>query len=319
MIAADSTVGAAAWPRFPVDGWDQTAATLHMWTQVVGKVRLALAPAENHYWHVPLYVATRGLTTSPIPYGSEHFEIGLDFVGHKFELITSWGPGRSLPLSPRSVADFHTEVMSALRDLGVDVRIWPTPVEVAEPIPFAQDHAHASYDPAAVEAFWRVLVRADHIFKAFRGRFLGKSSPVHFFWGGFDLAVTRFSGRRAPMFSGPSLNVNPHVMHTSYSHEVCSAGFWPGNADVAPMFYCYAVPEPAGFREAVVARGGASYSEALGEFVLPYEVVRSAERSDDTLLNFLQESYAAAADLGGWDRVLLEQSPPCMCDVDGEK
>jgi hypothetical protein len=319
MMTAPSSIASSAWPRFPVDGWDQTAATLHMWTQVVGKVRLALAPPQNHYWHVPLYVSTRGLTTSPIPYGSELFEIAFDFVAHQLELTTSWGPTRSLPLSSRSVADFYAQVMAALRELGVQVRIWPTPVEVPEPIPFEQDQTHASYDPAAAEAFWRVLVHADQTLKVFRGQFLGKASPVHFFWGGFDLAVTRFSGRRAPMFSGASLNVNPHVMHVSYSHEVCSAGFWPGNADVPPLFYCYAVPEPPGFPDARVAPAGASYNAALGEFVLPYAVVQSSTRPDETLLGFLQDSYSAAAGLGGWDRALLEHMPPCLCDVDGEK
>jgi len=318
MIAAQSSIGTAAWPRFPVDGWDQTGATLHLWTQVVGKVRLALTPPQNHFWHSPLYVAKRGLSTSPIPYESELFEIGFDFVSHRLELTTSWGASRSLPLSSRSVADFYADVMATLHDLGIDVRIWPRPVEVAEPIPFAQDHVHATYDPAAAEAFWRVVVRTDQVFKEFRGRFLGKSSPVHFFWGGFDLAETRFSGRRAPMWDGPTLKVNAHVMHASYSHEVSSAGFWPGNESAPPMFYCYAVPEPPGFREAVVKPEGAVYSEALGEFVLPYEVVRAADSPDETLLTFLQDSYSAAADLGGWDRVLLEQSPACLCDT-GEK
>jgi hypothetical protein len=306
----------AAWPRFPVEGWAQTGATLQLWTQIVGKIRLALAPPQNHFWHSTLYVSTRGLSTLPVPYGSEQFEIRFDFVSHRLELTTSWGASRSVPLSSRSVADFYADVMATLHDLEIDVRIWPSPVEVAEPIPFDQDHVHATYEPVAAEAFWRAVLRADHVFKVFRGRFLGKSSPVHFFWGGFDLAATRFSGRRAPMWDGPSLNVNPHVMHASYSHEVISAGFWPGNDSAPPMFYCYAVPEPPGFREAVVRPAEAAYSQALGEFVLPYDVVRASDSPDETLLNFLEDSYAAAADLGGWDRALLEQTPPCVCDAE---
>jgi Family of unknown function (DUF5996) len=308
-------VEAAAWPRFPVAGWEQTGPTLHLWTQVVGKIRLALSPPINHYWHVPLYVDARGLTTSPIPYGAELFEIGFDLVDHRLWISTSWGPTRWLPLGPRSVADFYAEVLGALRGLGVDVRIWARPVEVADPIPFAQDHVHAAYEPAAAHAFWRALVQADRVFKQFRGRFLGKCSPVHFFWGAFDLAVTRFSGRRAPMWNGPVLNVHPHVMHESYSHEVSSAGFWPGDRDTPPVFYSYAVPEPAGYREAAVRPTVATYHAGLGEFLLPYEVVRTADRPDEALLGFLQSTYEAAADLGGWDRPLLEERPPCACDT----
>jgi hypothetical protein len=209
--------------------------------------------------------------------------------------------------------------MAALRGLGVEVRIWTRPVEITDPIPFEQDHVHAAYDAAAAHTFWRILIQVDRVFKQFRGRFLGKSSPVHFFWGAFDLAVTRFSGRRAPMWSGTALNVNPHVMHASYSHEVSSAGFWPGDANTPPVFYSYAVPEPAGFSSAsaAVRPAEAAYNQQMGEFVLPYAAVRTAEQPDGVLHEFLQTTYAAAADLGGWDRPLLEESPPCQCDLEG--
>jgi hypothetical protein len=297
----------SAWPTFPVDGWDSTAPTLHRWTQIVGKIRMALTAPLNHYWHVTLYVSTRGLTTSPIPYGSELFEIEFDFLAHELRLATSWGPIGAVPLRPRSIADFYADVLTALAKLDIAVPIWPTPVEVPDPIPFAQDHVHASYDPAAAQAFWRVLMRADSVFKVFRGGFLGKSSPVHFFWGGLDLAVTRFSGRRAPPFTGASFNVNPRVMQESYSHEVSSAGFWPGNQSVPPLFYSYAVPGPDGFAAAQVAPKGALWSPDLGEFVLPYAVVQAADEPDQALLSFLQSTYAAAADLGHWDRAALER------------
>jgi hypothetical protein len=215
------------------------------------------------------------------------------------------------------VADFYAEVMAALHSLGIEVTIWTHPVEIADPIPFEQDHVHAAYDAAAAHTFWRVLVQVDRVFKQFRGQFLGKSSPVHFFWGAFDLAVTRFSGQRGPMWSGTALNVNPHVMHASYSHEVSSAGFWPGDDSAPPVFYSYAVPEPPGFAAAAVGPAEATYSQQMGEFVLPYAAVRAAERPDAALGEFLESTYAAAADLGGWDRPLLEESPRCMCDVEG--
>ena len=289
--------------------------TLHMWTQIVGKIRLALTPPLNHFWHSALYVSARGLTTSPIPYGDELFEMEFDFIDHRLTLTTSWGPKDAVQLSARSVADFYADVMAALTRLGIDVRINTRPVEVPETVRFDQDPVHASYDPATAHTMWRILVRIDHVLKLFRGRFLGKCSPVHFFWGGFDMAVTRFSGRRAPMWDGPTLNVHPHVMHESYSHEVSSAGFWPGNASVPPVFYSYAVPEPAGFRDAAVGPNGASYSPELGEYVLPYAVVQASDRPDDALLEFLQTTYAADADLGHWDRVLLEKRPACACNV----
>jgi hypothetical protein len=306
---------AEAWPSLPPKTWPETQATLHRWTQVVGKLRLELSPPQNHYWHTTLYVSTRGLTTSPIPYGSELFQVDFDFLDHRLLIDTSWGRSEQVALEPRSVADFYTEVMAALRRLGIQVRIWTHPVEMPNPIPFEQDTALAAYDPAAAYAFWRVLVQVDHIFKQFRGRFLGKSSPVHFFWGAFDLAVTRFSGRRAPMWKGQVLNVHPHVMHESYSHEVSSAGFWPGNASAPPLFYSYAVPEPAGFRDASVAPSAATYSSEMGEFVLPYEAVRTSNRPDEALMSFLEGTYTAAADRGGWDRPLLEERPACACNT----
>ena len=312
-MSTQSRTAPVAWPRFPVEAWQLTYPTLQLWTQIVGKVRLSLSPRQNHFWHVPLYVSTHGLTTSAMPYGAELCEIEFDFVNQELVFNTSWGPRRVLPLRARSVADFYADVMATLRELGMEVTIWPMPVEIAEPIRFDQDQIHASYDPAAAEAFWRVLVRADHVFKRFRGQFLGKSSPSHFFWGSFDLAVTRFSGQRAPMFTGPTVNVNPHVMHESYSHAVSSAGLWPGDESTPPLFYSYAVPEPPGFAEAAVAPSGASYSAAMREFVLPYEAVREADEPDEALLAFLQTTYAAAADRGGWDRVLLEETPPCTC------
>jgi hypothetical protein len=302
----------AAWPAPPED-WEPTRATLHMWTQIVGKIRLALAPPQNHFWHSTLYVTARGLTTSPMPYGSDLVQIDFDFVDHLLLILTSSGASQRVPLEPKSVADFYAEIMASLRGLGIEVSIYARPVEIPDPIPFAEDRVHAEYDPAAVHDFWRALIQADRVFKQFRGRFLGKSSPVHFFWGAFDLAVTRFSGRRAPMWSGQVVNVHPHVMHASYSHEVSSAGFWVGSG-APPMFYSYAVPTPSGFADAAVSPAQATWSSDMGEFLLPYDVVRASERPDETLLDFLQTTYAAAADLGDWDRVLLEQAPACACD-----
>jgi Family of unknown function (DUF5996) len=311
------TTTATAWPGLPDETWPATRATLHMWTQIVGKLRLALSPPQNHYWHSTLYVSARGLTTSPMPYGAELVQIDFDFLDHRLLIDTSWGARQQVALEPKSVADFYAEVMAALWTLGIEVAIWTRPVEIPDPIPFEEDRVHAAYDPAVAHAFWRVLIQVDRVFKQFRGRFLGKSSPVHFFWGGFDLAVTRFSGRRAPMWSGQVLNVHPHVMHESYSHEVSSAGFWPGAPSTPPMFYSYAVPQPPGFADATVQPSGAAYGQEMGEFILPYEVVRASDRPDETLTAFLQTTYNAAADLGGWDRPLLEESPPCLCDVEG--
>jgi hypothetical protein len=306
-----------AWPHFPTAGWEDTRPSLQRWSQIVGKVRMALTPPVNHYWHVPLYVSARGLTTSPIPYRSELFEIDFDFLSHQLDITTSWRCSESVPLRPTSVAEMYADIFTALRQLGIDMSISTRPVEIPDPIPFERDHAARAYDPMAAEAFWRVLIQADRVFGAFRGGFLGKSSPVHFFWGGFDLAVTRFSGRRGPMWDGPTLNVDPHVMHESYSHQVSSAGFWPGDSTAAPFFYSYAVPEPSGFRQALMP-AGVTYNEQLGEFLLPYQTVQASDDPGLTLLTFLRRTYDAAADLGSWDRTLLEERPPCACDAPGE-
>jgi hypothetical protein len=303
------SVGTDTWPSLPPEAWRDTYATLHMWTQVIGKVRLALAPRINHWWQVPLYVTSRGFTTSPIPYGTRTFQIDFDFLGHELRIETSAGDRRALALAPRSVADFYRETMAALRSLGIEVSIWTTPVEVQDPVPFEQDRAHAAYDPEYAQRFWRILVQADRVFKEFRSRFLGKVSPVHFFWGSFDLAVTRFSGRPAPAHPGAP-NVADVVTREAYSHEVSSCGFWPGGGGVdTPVFYAYAYPEPEGFRAYPIRPGEAHYSSELGEFLLPYHAVRAAAAPDEVLLAFLQSTYEAAADLGEWDRAALERAP----------
>ncbi len=300
---ADRTAQAKTWPALPLDQWRDTCTTLHMWTQVVGKVRLALAPFVNHWWHVPLYVTCRGLTTSPIPYGSRTFQIDFDFTDHRLVIQTSDGQTESMALGPRSVAEFYGEVMGRLRVLGLEVRIWTMPVEVPNPIPFEADREHGDYDPAFAHRFWRILVQADRILAAFRGRFVGKVSPVHFFWGSFDLAVTRFSGRPAP--ARPNAD---RVTREAYSQEVSSCGFWPGGSGIgSPAFYSYVSPEPPGFSEAPVRPRAASYSRELGEFILPYDDVRQADAPDEALLAFLQSTYEAAADLGRWDRASLDR------------
>jgi hypothetical protein len=294
------------WPELPVAAWRDTYATLHLWTQVVGKVRLARAPAVNHWWHVPLYLTARGLTTSPVPDGRRTFQIHFDFIDHALRIDTSDGGRRQLPLAPRPVADFYQDVIATLDALGVKVRIWTTPVEIADPVPFEKDHTHAAYDRNAAHACWRLLVQADRLLKAFRGRFVGKCSPVHFFWGSFDLAVTRFSGRVAPPHPGAP-NVADRVTREAYSHEVSSAGFWPGGGPVPePVFYAYAYPEPAGFAGAPVRPPGA-YSPDLREFLLPVSAVRRAPDPDATVRDFLQSTYEAAADLAKWDRAALER------------
>jgi len=299
-----------AWPSLPLAEWQESCATLHMWTQVVGKIRLARAPTINHWWQVPLYVTCRGLTTSPIPYGARSFQIDFDFVDHRLAIDASDGRREGFPLAPMAVAEFYHEVMGRLRSLGLEVRIWTTPVEVADPIPFEQDQVHAAYDPDHVRRFWRILVQADRLFTDFRARFLGKASPVHFFWGSFDLAVTRFSGRAAPAHPGAP-NVADAVTREAYSHEVSSCGFWPGGgAFDGPAFYAYAYPQPPGFPEAPVRPGGvAFYSREAGEFLLPYDAVRRADAPDAMLLEFLQSTYETAATLGGWDRAALERAP----------
>jgi hypothetical protein len=297
---------AAAWPDLSYPAWRDTAATLQLWTQIVGKVRLALTPWVNHGWQVALYVTARGLGTSPIPVGHEIFEIEFDFIGHQLVIRTSRGEERRLRLEPQTVADFYRRVLDLLNGLDVAVAINEMPNEVANPIRFSNDRTHASYDAGAAHAFWRALVQADRLFKLFRSGFLGKASPVHFFWGSFDLAVTRFSGRPAPLHPGGVPGLPDAVAREAYSHEVSSAGFWPGN-DAFPhaAFYSYAYPEPAGFRDRAVAPG-AYFDAGLGEFILPYDAVRDAAEPDALLLDFLSGTYAAAAETGGWDRAALE-------------
>jgi hypothetical protein len=294
------------WPELVVDEWKDTRDTLHMWTQIVGKVRMELTPLVNHWWNVPLYVSSRGLTTSFIPYGSGGFEMTFDFVDHALHLDTDQAERRSVALEPKTVAQFYEETMAVLGSLGIEVKILARPVEVEQAIPFAEDDVHASYDAKAVERFWHLLIQADRVLTDFRSRFVGKVSPVHVFWGGLDLAVTRFSGRTAPPHPGGAPNCGPWVMEEAYSHEVSSAGYFAGGG-VEGAFYAYAYPEPAGFADYAVAPAEAGYDPQLGEFLLPYEVVRTAPDPDAVLLDFLQTTYAAAADLGGWDRAALER------------
>jgi Family of unknown function (DUF5996) len=294
-----------AWPALPLSAWADTYATLHMWTQMVGKVRLALSPQVNHWWEVPLYVSARGLTTSPIPYGNGIFEIEFDFLNHNLNVITSGGKSSSIRLGPRAVADFHAEFMAMLRSLGIEARIWNMPVEIPDPIRFDQDRIHAAYDPDYAHSFWRILVTVDIIFKEFRSRFIGKVSPVHFFWGSFDLAVTRFSGRRAPERPGAD-----GITREAYSHEVISVGFWPGGGEVkGAAFYAYAAPQPAGFAGHPVRPPAAFYDQQMGEFLLMYDDVRTSESPRNALLNFCQSTYEAGADLGKWNRGELERQP----------
>jgi Family of unknown function (DUF5996) len=299
----------ALWPELAYQKWRATLITLQLWTQIVGKIRLALTPWLNHGWQVPLYVTSRGLGTSPIPAGQEILEMEFDFIAHRLMLHTSRGTERSLVLTPQSVAEFYRKLMSQLQDLGITVSIHDMPNEVADPTPFSRDDRHRSYDAAAVHEFWWVLIQADRLFKQFRTGFLGKASPVHFFWGSFDLAVTRFSGRRAPLHPGGIPGLPDAVAREAYSHEVSSAGFWPGN-DAFPTatFYSYAYPEPIGFRDREVTPG-ASFHEKLGEFILPYETVRRAPDPEHLVLDFLSRTYEAAADAARWDRAQLECRP----------
>jgi hypothetical protein len=296
-----------AWPELPYPAWRETCETLQLWTQVVGKIRLAQTPWLNHSWHVTLYVTARGLTTSPIPYGTRTFQIDFDFLDQKLRIDTSDGPRWEMPLQAQSVADFHAAVMAALDRLQLHVEIDEKPNEIQEAIPFSRDRVHATYDPEAAWHFWRVLVQADRVFKTFRTSFLGKCSPIHFFWGSFDLAVTRFSGRRAPRHPGGVPNLPDEIVQEAYSEEVSSAGFWPGGGAIAyPAFYSYAYPEPEAFRTRAIQPEAAFYSTDLGEFILAYAAVRTAANPDDTLLSFLQSTYDAAADAGKWDRAALE-------------
>lgn len=301
--------GSGVWPNLPLAEWQDTCETLHMWTQIVGKTRLALAPMVNHWWQVPLYVSARGLTTSAIPFNGRSFQVDFDFIDHNLLVRESGGGTRGIPLIARPVAEFYREYMAVLAALGLRVKIWPVPVEVPQPIPFTEDREHASYDPEYANRFWRALSQADRLLSDFRGQFIGKSSPVHFFWGSFDLAVTRFSGRPAPEHASVP-NTPDHVVREAYSHEVISAGWWPGGGPVAePAFYTYAYPEPPRFADAPVRPEGATYSREMGEFILPYETVRTALSPDDAVLEFLESTYVAGADLGGWERAALERVP----------
>jgi hypothetical protein len=278
---------------------------------MVGKTRLALSPMENHWWQVALYVTPRGLTTSPIPYGTRTFEVSFDFVDHRLVVRTSDGDTRMLPLQARPVADFYRDYRALLGSLGLDVHIWPVPSEIPDPIPFPDDHVHAAYDPDAAERCWRVLVQADRVLKRFRSRFIGKCSPAHFWWGAFDIACTRFSGRPAPTHPGGVPNLPDYVAREGYSHECISAGWWPGGGPLTePAFYAYAYPEPNGCPEAPIRPEAAYYHPDLHEWILPYEAVRTSPDPDATLLEFLQSTYAAAADLGAWDRAALERASP---------
>jgi Family of unknown function (DUF5996) len=297
------------WPALPLDFWKDTRDTLHMWTQIVGKTRMALTPTINHWWNVPLYVSARGLTTTAIPCVPRVFEVEFDFLDHQLRIDCSDGASRRLALAPRSVADFYAEYMSALASLGIEPRIWKMPVEVADPIAFDQDRTHAAYDRGYAQRFWRVLVSINDVLQVFRSRFVGKSSPVHFFWGSFDLAVTRFSGRRAPERNDPD-PVLRKIMREAYSHEVISAGWWPGGGPVNDAaFYAYAAPVPAGLEQRKARPEKAYYDAQAGEFILMYDEVRRAASPSSALMDFLQSTYEAAADVAHWDREALEKAP----------
>lgn len=297
-----------AWPSLPLDAWRDTYATLHLWTQIVGKVRLARSPWVNHSWHVTLYVTATGLTTSPIPDGARAFQIDFDFVEHELRIQTSDGHRAGFALEPQSVATFHRRLVQQMETLDLRVKIHGTPNEIPDAIPFAADEIHRAYDREYAHRFWRVLAHCHRVFGAFRARFLGKCSPVHFFWGAPDLAVTRFSGRTAPPHPGAVPGLPDWVAREAYSHEVSSCGFWPGGGPLPhAAFYSYAYPEPAGFAQAPVRPAGAFYHADLREFLLPYDVVRESSSPDDTLLEFLQTTYEAAADLGSWNRDSLER------------
>ena len=301
------------WPELNYADWKDTCATLHMWTQIVGKIRLTLSPWTNHSWHVTLYVTARGLTTLPIPHDTNTFEIRFDFIDHNLRILKSDGGHKTIELKPRSVADFYKAVMTALDELELPVKIDTTPNEIVNPIPFEKDEKHCAYDADYANRFWRVLVQTDRVFKEFRSRFCGKCSPVHFFWGSFDFAVTRFSGRQAPPHPGGVPHLPDPVTREAYSQEVSSLGFWPG-AEVMPraLFYSYTYPEPAGFAQAKVKPDAASYNPELREFTLPYDAVQKGNSPDEMLLDFAQSTYDAASTLGKWDRVALEEKKPIL-------
>ena len=299
-----------AWPSLPLEAWSDTCATLHMWTQIAGKIRMTQSPWINHSWHVTLYVTARGLTTSPIPYGTRTFQIDFDFLSHQLIVQASDGRTGGFPLEPQSVAAFYRRLMEEMAKLDLHVDIHKMPNEIPAPIRFDVDESHRAYDADYANRFWRILVQADRVMKEFRGRFIGKCSPVHFFWGAPDLAVTRFSGRRAPEHPGGIPNLPDRVAREAYSHEVSSCGFWPGGGPIPyPAFYSYAYPEPAGFSKASIKPAAAFYSADLREFMLPYDAVRQSESPDATLLDFLQTTYEAAANLAKWDREALERGP----------
>ena len=304
----DATQTHDVWPSLRVDDWTDTRDTLHMWTQIVGKIRLVHAPLLNHWWQVTLYVSPRGLTTSSIPYGSSAFDIELDFVDHRLLVRSSDGNARTVALRPMPVAQFYAETMKALGELGIEANIQPRPNEVERAIPFAEDYEHGSYDPAAAHLFWRQLLQASRVIGEFRSSFVGKVSPVHFFWGAMDLACTRFSGRSAPRHPGGAPNCGDWVMAEGYSRELSSCGFWPGGA-AEGAFYAYAYPEPDGFADYPVGPAEAFYSKENGQFLLPYEAVRTAADPDQALTGFLRSTYEAAAERGGWDRAMLEDDP----------
>jgi Family of unknown function (DUF5996) len=294
-----------AWPALPYDAWKDTYATLHMWTQIVGKVALALAPPLNHSWGIALHLTPSGLTTRPLPHGDRSFTMEFDFLAHQLVIRTTQGEERALPLAPRSVADFYRAVMATLEEMALPVHIWPVPVELPDPdpVPFLEDTGHHAYDPEWAERFWRILVQVERVFTGARCSFVGKCSPVHFFWGALDLAVTRFSGKLAPPREGPAF------MREAYSHEVISHGFWPGGGPVPEaVFYAYAVPEPAGFKAASVEPAAAYYHQELGEFLLPYEAVRTAPSPEQAIRAFIDSTYDQAANLAGWDRAALERA-----------
>jgi hypothetical protein len=300
----------SAWPELPYPAWVETCMTLHLWTQIVGKIRLAKTAWVNHSWHVALYVTARGLTTSPIPDGPRQFQIDFDFVDHRLLVCASDGERRVLPLAPMAVADFYRRLMALLAELGIEVRIRAVPNEIPDPIPFDQDRTHAAYDPDSVTRYWRALLQADRVLKDFRARFTGKCSPVHLFWGSNDLAVTRFSGRPAPAHPGGIPALPDPVVREAYNREVSSAGFWPGGGPLDhAAFYSYAYPVPNGFGTYPVHPAAAYFHRALGEFILPYEAVRTADNPDATLLSFLQSAYEAAAETANWDRARLEREP----------
>ena len=303
----DKRSSSTDWPVLAISDWVKTTETLHLWAQIIGKIRLSLTPWTNHSWHVPLYVCARGLTTSPIPYASRTFEIHFDFIDHLLVIETAEGSRRELPLTARSVADFYRDVLENLESLGIEVSIHTTPSEIPDAVSFDQDDAHHHYDADYVTRFWRALLQVDRVFKEFRARFIGKCSPVHFFWGSFDLAVTRFSGREAPPHPGGVPNFPDWVAREAYSHEVSSAGFWPGGSGIDAAFYSYAYPAPDGFSEADIQPREATWSNELGEYLLPYSTVQAADSPDDVLLEFLQSTYEAAARYADWNRTALER------------